>query len=1483
MRRLASTLAAIILIGLSQSASAQTWQVPHAAGGKYLNGDVKRIVYVSATQAWAVTSAQLLLTMDGGLTWVPQKQGSSFVLESIHFVSPTKGWACGANRIYTTSNGTTWASSVFSGTCYEVYGMSATNAVAVGTGGAIATTSNGGGSWFGRTSNTTQNLFSVYFASATHGWAVGSNGAIVMSADGGVTWSTQTSGTTAALNSVAFSSVTDGWAAGASGVLLHTTDGGGNWQTVSTGSAENFNGIRIRSASELWLTGDNGTLLLSTDGGTNWAPVSTGTTNKLYDIAFNSGSSGILAGAMGLTMTTSNDGGSWNTSTSGVSNNLNGVHFVTPLLGWAVGDLGTIINTTDGGYNWTLQTSGSTARLNKVFFASATTGWAVGTGGVILSTINGGDTWTAQTSNTTQQLFNLSFVSATTGWVVGDGGVVRTTNNGGATWTTQSVGGGPSLLSVYFISPSQGWISGQTISGGAAYVTTNGGVNWTAQNVNSTNAMWGINFVSATQGWAVGSNASLRTTNDGGSTWTTQAAGISSNLNAVYMADATTGWIAGISNLSATSDGVNWAAQPVEQTPNFASISFSGSTGCMVGGGGLVTLYKAASVGAATAPGTICAGASITVSYKSTPMFSNNVYTLQLSDANGSFASPVTLSTLTAINGGLLQGTIPVGTASGTNYRLRVIASSPVESSDPGLLLTVYAKPGINTVSAQTICAGSSTTAVNFSGTVPNSTFDWTNTNTTIGLAPTGSGAIGSFTGINTGTTNQTATITVTPSANGCTGTAASFQIIVKPKPAVNAITSQVRCNATATAAVSFSGGIAGTVYGWTNNNTAIGLAGSGNGNIGSFAATNTGLIQAIATITVTPSLNSCAGNPATFTYTVNPTLSAQLSYPGSPYILGTGTAVATLTGITGGTFSAPAGLSIHAGTGQIDLGLSQAGTYTVLYALAASGGCSSFSTSAPVTLVDPFSATISYPGSPYCASAGFAAVVQTGTTGGTYSSSPAGLVINSSTGVIDVVASPGGTYTVRYSGTSNFTETQVIIQPSQVVDVITNQSVCAGVSTSIFNVHPIAGITTTWTNSNTAIGLVASGNGNLPSFLAQNAGTGIVSSTISVQPSGGTGCSFKPMIFQVNVKPVPQISSAPANQILCANRASAPVLLTSVTAGTTITWTNTNSAIGLTSAGAGSIASFATQNNSSTPQTGNFVATPSMAGCSGTPVSFSITTHPNIDSIVYQGSPFCQAGTVSPVYYGSKGGSFSATPAGLSINAVSGAIALGSSAPGNYLITYTVNASNGCAAVATRSITIRAQSGVNAVNNQIYCNNIVTTPIVFVGPNVAFSWTNDNPSIGLPASGAGNLPSFTSVNNGPTVQYANIRVYPQGNGSTFCPGKVMGFRYQVNYCGPIAQHGDTGGENSNARVSASISVSPNPLTSIAVVQLSGAGTGSWYVQALNRFGIPTGVHATMTNNRATIDLSNLTPGVYILQLVNTRTGLTYQKQVIKF
>jgi gliding motility-associated-like protein len=73
----------------------------------------------------------------------------------------------------------------------------------------------------------------------------------------------------------------------------------------------------------------------------------------------------------------------------------------------------------------------------------------------------------------------------------------------------------------------------------------------------------------------------------------------------------------------------------------------------------------------------------------------------------------------------------------------------------------VYPLPVVNTVSNQTLDAGATTAAVNFSGSAKG--YKWINNTPSIGLAGTGGGNVPSFVALHTGNTPVTATITVTP------------------------------------------------------------------------------------------------------------------------------------------------------------------------------------------------------------------------------------------------------------------------------------------------------------------------------------------------------------------------------------------------------------------------------------------------------------------------------------------------------------------------------------------------------------------------------------------------------------------------------------------------------------------------------------------------------------------------------------------------
>ncbi|RYD59002.1 MAG: T9SS type A sorting domain-containing protein [Sphingobacteriales bacterium] len=79
----------------------------------------------------------------------------------------------------------------------------------------------------------------------------------------------------------------------------------------------------------------------------------------------------------------------------------------------------------------------------------------------------------------------------------------------------------------------------------------------------------------------------------------------------------------------------------------------------------------------------ICLGSNtIKLPYSTVGTFlSGNVFTAQLSDANGSFASPILIGTDTSITSDTIFCTIPATTPAGSNYRIRVVSSNPIITS----------------------------------------------------------------------------------------------------------------------------------------------------------------------------------------------------------------------------------------------------------------------------------------------------------------------------------------------------------------------------------------------------------------------------------------------------------------------------------------------------------------------------------------------------------------------------------------------------------------------------------------------------------------------------------------------------------------------------------------------------------------------------------------------------------------------------------
>lgn len=95
--------------------------------------------------------------------------------------------------------------------------------------------------------------------------------------------------------------------------------------------------------------------------------------------------------------------------------------------------------------------------------------------------------------------------------------------------------------------------------------------------------------------------------------------------------------------------------------------------------------------------------------------------------------------------------------------------------------ITVNPKPTMTKPENQSLCAGQNSNAITFNG-LSGTEYSWTNSNSSIGLASSGSGDIPSFLATNTSNSSISSTVSITPKREGCNGFVQTFTITVKPK-----------------------------------------------------------------------------------------------------------------------------------------------------------------------------------------------------------------------------------------------------------------------------------------------------------------------------------------------------------------------------------------------------------------------------------------------------------------------------------------------------------------------------------------------------------------------------------------------------------------------------------------------------------------------------------------------------------------------------
>lgn len=108
--------------------------------------------------------------------------------------------------------------------------------------------------------------------------------------------------------------------------------------------------------------------------------------------------------------------------------------------------------------------------------------------------------------------------------------------------------------------------------------------------------------------------------------------------------------------------------------------------------------------------GSFCAGSNLSIPFTSPAQSAGNVFTAQLSDANGQFTNPVAIGTFSGTSSGQIDATLPSNLSQSGNYRIRIVASQPATTGNPSspfTILTSPAQPG--TISGNSSLCGGTT------------------------------------------------------------------------------------------------------------------------------------------------------------------------------------------------------------------------------------------------------------------------------------------------------------------------------------------------------------------------------------------------------------------------------------------------------------------------------------------------------------------------------------------------------------------------------------------------------------------------------------------------------------------------------------------------------------------------------------------------------------------------------------------------------
>ncbi len=279
------------------------------------------------------------------------------------------------------------------------------------------------------------------------------------------------------------------------------------------------------------------------------------------------------------------------------------------------------------------------------------------------------------------------------------------------------------------------------------------------------------------------------------------------------------------------------------------------------------------------------------------------------------------------------------------------------------------------------------------------------------------------------------------------------------------------------------------------------------------------------------------------------------------------------------------------------------------------------------------------------------------------------------------------------------------------------------------------------------------------------------------------SGCVATSSTITMTVNAPPTVNP-PSNDVVCNGANTSAINFTGT--GTSYTWVNNNASIGLAASGSGNIPSFTATNSGSSPIIATVIVTPINATCSGNTQSFTITVNPTPSVTSPLDLEVCNGAATGNISFSGTATAFDwindipsiGLAASGSGNIASFNASNATSSPEVATITVTPKYGTCTGAVQTFTITVNPTPSVVAPSNQTVCHGGIVTAVSFTGTATSFNWTNNDASIGLAASGSGNIASFTAINAGVAPKVSTITITPF---YSTCSGSTQNFIITVN------------------------------------------------------------------------------------------------------